>query len=158
MSVWKCATSNLSAGTLHAHRCSLLNEANPVCRRPFSTKRALGCHGRTPAWHRCCKRKTAVRARKAAEDGDDVKVTTQFLQCFAHFFNEFGSPTLRDTLQAAGEWAALAYEGKDEEKVAADLQQKLNAVSNPLNLVGHLYALASSSKQMQADVSHADLQ
>lgn len=31
--------------------------------------------------------------------------------------------------QAAGEWAALAYEDQNEEQLAADLQQKLNAVS-----------------------------
>ncbi len=29
-------------------------------------------------------------------------------------------------LQAAGEWAALAYTDKDENQLAADLQQKLN--------------------------------
>lgn len=52
-----------------------------------------------------------------------------------------------DTFQAAGEWAALAYEEKDEEKVAADLQQKLNAVSNTADTqdVCHMYTLVSSS-------------
>ena len=79
MSVWKCVVDKLTASSLHAHRCSLLNTASPVRCRPSTTKRAWGCHERTPVWRRCCKRKTALRARKAAEDGDDVKVTTQVL-------------------------------------------------------------------------------
>ena len=79
MSVWKIAVDQLTASSLHARRCSLLHAANPVCSRPLTTKRALPCHERTPAWRRCCRRKTALRARKAAEDGDDAKVTTQFL-------------------------------------------------------------------------------
>ena len=79
MSVWKSAVDQCTASSLHARRCSLLHAANPVCSRPLTTKRALPCHERTPAWRRCCRRKTALRARKAAEDGDDAKVTTQFL-------------------------------------------------------------------------------
>lgn len=104
MSLGTCAVENLISSNLQAHRCLLLHDAIPVCRRLFAAKRAWDCHERTPAWRRCCKRKIAPRARKAADDGDDVK--------------------------AAGEWAALAYEDKGEEQVAADLQQKLNAICN----------------------------
>ena len=79
MSVWKGAADKLTASSPHTPRCTLLLFANPVCRRPFPTKRALPCYESTPAWRRCCKRKTALRARKAAEDGDDLKVSTQTL-------------------------------------------------------------------------------
>lgn len=76
MSVGYCAVDSFTASSLHAHRCRILNDLRPACRRPYNAKRALECHecSLTPAWRRCCKQKTALRARKAADDSDDVKV------------------------------------------------------------------------------------
>ncbi|KAL3148344.1 hypothetical protein ABBQ38_013801 [Trebouxia sp. C0009 RCD-2024] len=106
MSIEVCPLANSNGNTLCAHRCTVTTDLRSVCGRSFLAKRAWDCQERlsTPAWHRCYKRKTAVHARKAADETDDAK--------------------------AAGEWAALAYEDKDEEQVAADLQQKLNEICN----------------------------
>lgn len=81
MSLGTRTVDNLTSSNLQAHRCTIVHDASPVCRRPFAAKRALDCHERmrAPAWRRCCKRKIALQARKAADDGDDVKVTTWFL-------------------------------------------------------------------------------
>ncbi|DBB13714.1 TPA: hypothetical protein ACH3X3_000729 [Trebouxia sp. C0006] len=55
-------------------------------------------------WQRYCKPRIATHARKHGDEAEDVK--------------------------AAGEWAALAYTDKDDEELAADLQQKLNKICN----------------------------
>lgn len=101
MSAVRCAACGAVAGTPKKRHNGTFSQLSTV-----ALPRCILPHKSDTAetWQRYCKRKISMHARKHGDEAEDV--------------------------QAAGEWAALAYADKDDDVLAADLQQKLNQICN----------------------------
>lgn len=81
MAAWKCAAVNQVYVCLDNERPSrqrsILHASSLVCCRSAASKHILACYEQKsqPVWHRNCKRKTAVHARKAGDASEDAEVT-----------------------------------------------------------------------------------